>query len=177
MRRPDCDTRGRGYTYKLCHWLASYPVNLRALFPQAASFLFFVFFFFVCLFLFLFFWPHPWHAEVPGPRLKPAPQQWRHWTPWNRELLLHLLMTISNAFRQKDLKIMSMWGLPCLTPAVLLRKVPLPGTNRPPRSSGGRWWPPSEWWPPSGSKQAQLWSPLYLPQPSHSQFVRIKSLE
>ena len=24
---------------------------------------------------FFFFWPHPWHAEVPGPGIKPPSQQ------------------------------------------------------------------------------------------------------
>ena len=23
----------------------------------------------------IYFWPHPWHVEVPGPRIKPTPQQ------------------------------------------------------------------------------------------------------
>ena len=23
----------------------------------------------------LFFWPHPWHVEVPGPGIEPAPGQ------------------------------------------------------------------------------------------------------
>ena len=26
-----------------------------------------------------FFWPHPWQAEIPGPGIKPVPQQWRCW--------------------------------------------------------------------------------------------------
>ena len=30
----------------------------------------------VFLFFYFFpFWPCPWHAEVPGPGIKPAPQQ------------------------------------------------------------------------------------------------------
>ena len=24
-----------------------------------------------------FFWPHPWHAQVPRPEIKPPPQQWQ----------------------------------------------------------------------------------------------------
>ena len=30
-------------------------------------------------FFFFFLWPYPRHAEFPGPRIKPTPQQWQHW--------------------------------------------------------------------------------------------------
>ena len=31
-----------------------------------------------CVHTFFLFWTHPWHTEVPGPGIKPEPQQWKH---------------------------------------------------------------------------------------------------
>lgn len=34
-----------------------------------------------------FFWPRPWHAEVPGPRMKPKPRQWAEPKQWQCQIL------------------------------------------------------------------------------------------
>ena len=49
-------------------------------------FIFFTSYLFIYLFI---YWLHPWHAEVPGPRIEPMPHQWQcpihnHWA--TREL-------------------------------------------------------------------------------------------
>ena len=52
-------------------------------------------------FLFLFFWLHPWHVEVPGPGVKPMPQQQlEHWQWQCRilSLLQHQRSPISNSW-------------------------------------------------------------------------------
>ena len=38
----------------------------------------------------LFFWLHPWHAEVPGPGIKPMPQQWLEPLQWQCQILWEL---------------------------------------------------------------------------------------
>ena len=34
-----------------------------------------------------FFGPHPWHAEVPGPEMKPIPKQWPKLLQWQHRIL------------------------------------------------------------------------------------------
>ena len=35
--------------------------------------------FFYAFILFILSWPHPWHMEVPGPRIESRMQLWQHW--------------------------------------------------------------------------------------------------
>ena len=39
------------------------------------------------LVFFIFIWLHPWHVEVPRPRLEPVPQQWPKLQQWQRQIL------------------------------------------------------------------------------------------